>query len=65
MKIKDAAYLGTRVSKETRSRFVKKSKSIDGARVSDVLRELIDAFVEGRITVAPKTITINLLGESK
>ena len=65
MKIRSVAYLGTRVSKETRTNFVKKAKAINGAGVSDVLRELIDAFIEGRITVAPKTITINLLGESK
>ncbi len=65
MKIKTEAYLGTRISKETRSRFVKKANAIEGAGVSDVLRELIDSFIEGRITVAPKTITIDLLGEKK
>ena len=44
------AYIGTRVSKDTRTAFVKKSKKFDMDQ-SDALRTLILAFIEDRITI--------------
>ncbi len=64
MRTRLVAYLGTRVTNEIRSAFVKKAKKIDGADPSDVLRELVAAFVEDRITVTPKTIELKI-GETK
>ena len=48
------AYIGTRVTKSNRSDFVKMSKKINMDQ-SEVLRELILAFVENRVTITPPT----------
>lgn len=48
------AYVGTRVTKNDRSAFVKMSKKINMDQ-SEVLRELIQAFVENRVTITPPT----------
>lgn len=46
------AYIGTRVSKDTRSAFVKKAKKFDMGQ-SDALRVLVLAFIEDRISITP------------
>ncbi len=53
MKTRLVAYIGTRVSNDVRSAFVKKSRKTDGMDQSDVLRELIHAYIENRITITP------------
>jgi hypothetical protein len=53
VKTKMVAYLGTRVSKDIRSAFVKKARKTEGMDQSDVLRELIHAFVEDRLSITP------------
>jgi hypothetical protein len=54
MSHKFEVHLGTRVTKTIRSDFVKMSKKINMDQ-SEVLRELILAFVENRITIIPPT----------
>ena len=59
MKTRLVSYLGTRVSSEMRSAFVKKARRTDGMDQSDVLRELIHAYVENRLSIqlaTPKEI---------
>ena len=55
MKTRLVSYLGTRVTKETRSAFIKKARTADGMDQSDILRELIHAYVENRLSVQPAT----------
>ena len=55
MKTRLVSYLGTRVSSEMRTAFVKKARKTDGMDQSDVLRELIHAYVENRLTIQPAT----------
>ena len=50
-----AVYISTRVSKDTRAALVKKASKEYNAGVAVVLRELVLAFVENRITVKPVT----------
>lgn len=45
------SFLATRVSPDMRSDFIKKANRFGGP--SDVLRELISAFVEDRLTINP------------
>lgn len=53
MKTRLVSYLGTRVSSDTRTQFVKKARKTDGMDQSDVLRELIHAYVENRLSIQP------------
>lgn len=55
MKTRLVSYLGTRVSSEMRTRFVKKARKTDGMDQSEVLRELIHAYVENRLSIQPAT----------
>lgn len=52
MKQRFIAYIGTRVSKETRTLFVKKARQHDMDQ-SELMRVLIDAAIEDRITITP------------
>ena len=49
--INKSAYLTVRVSDKTRTRFHVKARKF--GTPSEVLRELIDAFVEDRVTINP------------
>jgi hypothetical protein len=51
--IPKSAYLSVRVSDKTRLKFHSKATK-HGLVSSEVLRELIDAFVEDRITIQPR-----------
>ena len=50
-RINKSAYLTVRVSDKTRARFHAKVKKL--GTPSDVLRELIDAFIENRVIIQP------------
>ena len=57
MKLKLTKLLGVRVASSTHSEFINKAARFGGQ--SEVLRELIDAFLEDRITIVvrpPKEI---------
>jgi dTDP-4-dehydrorhamnose 3,5-epimerase-like enzyme len=54
MSIKLEVFLGTRVTKDERSSFVKLSKKLK-MQQSEVLRELIVAFIQNRVTITPPT----------
>jgi hypothetical protein len=53
-----SAYLSARVTDKTRAKFHAKASRF--STPSDVLRELIDAFVEDRITIQPPVIRNSL-----
>lgn len=53
MKTKLVSYLGTRVARDHRKAFIARARKEFGVGCSEALRELIVAFVENRITVAP------------
>lgn len=53
MKTRLVSFIGTRVSKDTRTKFVQKARKAEGMDQSDVLRELIHAYIENRITITP------------
>ena len=53
MKTRLVSFLGTRVSREMRKAFISKAKRAHNVGASEAMRELIIAFVEDRITVAP------------
>lgn len=63
MKVKLVTTLGTRVTKQVRTAFVRKAKKEMNMGQSEVMRELIHAYVEDRITIKP-AVQSNL-GESK
>lgn len=48
------AFLGARVTQATRQAFINRAQMIPDMNVSEVMRELIDAFIEDRITIRPK-----------
>lgn len=54
MSVKFEAYIGTRISKDERSSFVKLAKKLNMDQ-SEVLRELIQAFIQNRVTITPPT----------
>jgi|APGre2960657404_1045060.scaffolds.fasta_scaffold159173_1 hypothetical protein len=54
MSVKLEVFLGARVTKDERSSFVKSAKKLK-MQQSEVLRELIIAFVENRVTITPPT----------
>jgi hypothetical protein len=56
--INKSAYLTVRVSDKTRTKFHAKAKKF--GTPSEVLRELIDAFIEDRVTIQP-SVNRNLL----
>lgn len=49
--INKSAYLTVRVSDKTRTKFHAKAKKF--GTPSEVLRELVDAFIEDRVTIQP------------
>jgi hypothetical protein len=51
MSLNKTAYLIVRVADKTRTKFHAKAKKF--GTPSDVLRELIDAFIEDRVTIQP------------
>jgi hypothetical protein len=53
MRTRLVAYIGTRVSNETRSLFYKKAKKVENMDAAEVLRTLVVAFTEDRITITP------------
>ncbi len=53
MRNRFVTFLGVRVTQDTHTAFVKKARSVKGADRSEVLRELIQAFIEDRITITP------------
>lgn len=53
MKTKLTAAVATRVSRTMRRDFVRKAKKENGLGQSDILRALIHAYVEDRITITP------------
>ncbi len=62
MKHKNTTFLGARVSESTHTAFRNRAAKVEGnLNVSEVLRELFDAFIEDRITIRPKTIRTNTL----
>ncbi len=63
MKIKLTASIGTRISKQMRTAFVRKAKKELNMDQSEVLRELVHAYVEERITIIPAVQST--FGESK
>jgi hypothetical protein len=63
MKIKLTATIGTRISKTVRTAFVKKARKELNMDQSQVMRELIHAYVDGRINVNP--VVQSTLGEIK
>jgi hypothetical protein len=63
MKIRLTATIGTRISKAMRTAFVRKAKKELNMDQSEVLRELVHAYVEERIVVKP--VVQSTLGESK
>jgi hypothetical protein len=63
MKIKLTATIGTRIAKTVRTAFVKKARKELNMDQSQVMRELIHAYVDGRINVNP--VVQSTLGETK
>jgi hypothetical protein len=51
MPINKSAYLNVRVSDKTRTKFHDKARKF--GKPSEVLRELVDAFIEDRVTIRP------------
>jgi len=49
-----SAYLTVRVTDKTRQKF--NAKAVRLTTPSDVLRELVDAFIEDRVTIQPRVI---------
>ena len=62
MKIRLTATIGTRISKAMRSAFVRKAKKEANMDQSEVLRELVHAYVEGRVAIP---VVQSTSGESK
>lgn len=50
-------HVGTRITKQMRTAFVKKAKACDSGP-SEVMRDLIIAFVEDRLTITPPAPTL-------
>ena len=46
-------YIGVRVTPTTHRNFVKRIGEQSDARQSEILREMIDALIENRITIKP------------
>lgn len=55
MSLNKSAYLIVRVADKTRIKFHAKAKKF--GTPSDVLRELVDAFIEDRVTIQPPVIS--------
>ena len=53
MRTRLTSFVGARVARETRTAFVRHAKKRHGVSASEAMRELIVAFIEDRITVAP------------
>ncbi len=53
MRSRYVTFLGVRVTQDTHKAFIQKAKAVKGADRSEVLRELIEAFIEDRITITP------------
>lgn len=51
MKIRLPVVVSTRISKAVRREFVRKAKKETSMGQSDILRALIHAYVEGRVTI--------------
>jgi hypothetical protein len=53
MKSRLTAYIGVRLTKENRTAFIRRARKEYNVGASEALRELVVAFAEGRVTVAP------------